>query len=142
MLKALPQTQAKVFSYKSDFVAQKTFRIMRKQAVIDTGNPSLRKIHFYTFRYWRATLEMAETGREVDVMVMHGHTSCKYIYKYAQLAKIYFGGVPKYKSVWVNDRDVETKLADEGYQLVRVDPKDGACLYRKLVTSGATLGHD
>ena len=101
------------------------------------------KIHLYTFRYYRATIEYAETGREVDVMILLGHTSCKYIYIYVQLSKIYFGGPPKYNSVWVhNDREKETKLNDDGYEFVRQDPKDGAVLYRKKIYSGATVGHD
>ncbi|MGA2682876.1 MAG: hypothetical protein ABSF44_13870 [Candidatus Bathyarchaeia archaeon] len=116
---------------------------MRKRAVIDTGVQELSKIHFYTFRYWRATVEMQETGREVDVMVLLGHTSGKYIYKYAQLAKIYFGGVKKYNSIWVNNREDEIKLSNEGYEFIRTDPRDGASMYRKLITAGATLiGHD
>ena len=141
-LRTLPQTQKKLFTYKNEYVAEKTFRQMRKKAVIDKGNKALGKIHCYTFRYWRATFEMAQTGREIDVMTLLGHTSCKYIYKYVQLAKIYFGSTPKFKSTWVNDREEETKLIDDGYQFIRMDPKDGACLYRKLISSGATLGHD
>ncbi len=117
---------------------------MRKKASVKLGIPALRKIHFYTFRYWRATVELQETGREIDVAYLLGHTSTKYVTKYAQLAKIYFGGAKKYKSVWVNDRETETKLANEGYELVRTDPKDGACLYRKLDCSSAAslIGHD
>ncbi len=55
-----------------------------------------------------------------------GHTSTKYVTKYAQLAKIYFGGAKKYKSVWAICREQETQLADAGYEYVRTDSKDGA----------------
>jgi hypothetical protein len=86
-----------------------------------------------------ATVELQETGLEVSVMVLLGNTTTRYIYIYAQLAFVYFGGVHKYVSVWVTDRDQETKLSDEGYQLVRRDPRDGACLYRKLDTTAAKI---
>jgi hypothetical protein len=67
----------------------------------------------------------------------------RYVYVYVRLAHIYFGGVHKYVSVWVNDREQETKLSDEGFQLVRTDPKDGASLYRKLdMTAAKMIGHD
>jgi integrase len=143
MLKNLPHSQEKVFSYKNEQVAGKTFRVMRKHAITKTGIKELRKITLYTFRYWRATVEFQETGQEVPVMILLGHKSTKYLWLYVQLAHIYFGGTPKYSSVWVNDREEETKLADAGYMPVRTDPRDGASLYRKQIFSAAQLfGHD
>jgi integrase len=134
----------RLFCYKNEAVVGKTFKEMRKKAIVNLGIPELRKIHLYTFRYWRATVELQETGREIDVAYLLGHTSNKYVMKYAQLAKLYFGGTPKYHSVWVNNREQETKLADEGYALIRTDPKDGACLYRKLehLPGSSLIGHD
>ena len=143
MLRSLPHKQEKVFIYKNERVAGKTFRVMRQHAITKTGLKELRKITLYTFRYWRATVEFQETGREVPVMILLGHKSTKYIFTYVQLAHIYFGGVKKYVSVWVTDRDQETKAVDEGYEYVRTDPKDGASLYRRVDTSAAKLiGHD
>jgi hypothetical protein len=107
------------------------------------GIKGLRKITLYTFRYWRATVEFQETGREVPVMILLGHKSTKYLWLYVQLAHIYFGGSPKYTSVWVNNREEETKLSDAGYTLVRTDPRDGSSLYRKQLFAAAQLiGHD
>ena len=123
MLKSLPRGQEKVFIYKNERVAGKTFRVMRKHAITKTGIKELRKITLYTFRYWRATVEFQETGKEVPVMILLGHKSTKYLWLYVQLAHIYFGGTPKYTSIWVNNREEETKLADDGYMLVRTDPK-------------------
>ena len=143
MLKSLPRHQEKVFIYKNERVAGKTFRIMRQHAVTKTGIKELRKITLYTFRYWRATVEFQDTGREVPVMILLGHKSTKYLWLYVQLAKIYFGGTPKYNHIWVNDREQEGKLVDEGYTLVRTDPRDGASLYKKQISAAAQLiGHD
>jgi hypothetical protein len=102
------------------------------------------KILLYTFRYYRATIEYVETGRVVDVMTLLGHTSTKYVTKYAQLAKIYFGGARKYKSIWVTNREQETEAVNDGYEYVRTDLKDGASLNRKHDHSGAStlIGHD
>jgi hypothetical protein len=116
---------------------------MRKHAITKTGIKELRKITMYTFRYWRATVEFQETQKEVPVMILLGHTSTKYLWLYVQLAHIYFGGTPKYSSIWVTDREQETKAADEGYTYIRTNPKDAASLYRKVISSGAQLiGHD
>ena len=132
MLIRLPTDRQKLFKYKTEKVAGKTFREMRKRAVAKLGIKELRKITLYTFRYWRATVEYQETGKEGAVMILLGHKSTKYIYKYVQLAAIYFGGEKKYISQWVTTREQETKIVEEGYELVRTDPKDGASLYRKL----------
>ena len=143
MLKSLPQDQKKVFIYKNERVAGKTFRVMRQHAIVKTGIKELRKITLYTFRYWRATVEFQETGREVPVMILLGHKTTRYIFIYVQLAHIYFGGVKKYVTIWVTDRDQETKANEEGYEYVRTDSKDGASLYRKVDTSAAKMiGHD
>jgi integrase len=143
MLKALPRPREKLFSYASEGSAERNFRLMRNRCAEQKGKPELRKITCYTFRHWKATVEMQETGREVDVMYLLGHTTCKYVWVYVKLAKLYFGSTPKFNSVWVNDRDTETKLNDEGYVWIRTDPRDGASLYRKVITSGAvTIGHD
>ena len=97
-----------------------------------------------TFRYWRATVEFQETGQEVSVKILLDHKSTKYLWLYVQLSKIYFGGIPKYTHIWVITREEESKAYDDGYQFIRRDPTDGACLYgKKIVGSAAQLiGHD
>ena len=71
-------------------------------------------------------------------MILLGHKSTKYIFTYVQLAHIYFVGVEKYVSIWDTDRDQDTKASEEGYEYVRTDPIDGACLYRKSSFSSST----
>ncbi len=44
---------------------------------------------------------------------------------------ITFGGPKKYVSLWIYDREQESRAVDQGYEYVRTDPKDGASLYRK-----------
>ena len=144
MLKKLEHHNERVFRYKNEYVAGKTFRVMRQKAIIKTGIPELRKIHFYTFRYWRGTVEFQETGQEASVMILLGHTSTRYLWLYIQLSKIYFGGTPKFTHIWVNTREEEGKAFDDGYQYIRTDSTDGARLYgKKIVGSAAKLiGHD
>ena len=143
MLKNLPHITEKVFIYKNERAAGKAFRVMRQHAIIKTGIKELRKISFYTFRYWRATVEFQETQKEVPTMILLGHKSTHYLWLYVQLSHIYFSGTPKYSSIWVTDREQETKLNDEGYTFIRTDPIDGASLYRKTLHCGAQLiGHD
>jgi integrase len=143
MLKTLPKNRDKVFGYKNTAVASKTFRVMRKRAIAKLGMMELRKIHLYTFRYWRATVEFQEYQTEAAVMVLLGHKSTKYLWLYVQLAHVYFGGVKKYVSLWVHNREEESLAVEQGFEYVRTDSKDGASLCRKPDrTSAAVIGHD
>lgn len=142
MLMNLPRDRKKVFAYKNSASAGKTFRVMRKHAIQKLGIKELRKIHIYTFRYWRATVEFQEYKTEVAVMVLLGHKSTKYLWLYVQLAHIYFRDAPKkYISLWVDTREDESKAIESGFDYVRTD-KDGASLYRKLDKTATTIGHD
>ena len=131
MLMNLPKdNRKKVFVYKNSASAGKTFRVMRKRAVKKLGIPELWKVHIYTFRYWRATVEFQQYQTEAAVMVLLGHKSTRYLWLYVQLAKIYFGGPRKYVSLWVYEREQESRAVEQGFEYVRTD-KDGASLYRK-----------
>jgi integrase len=131
MLRNLPKDgRKKVFAYKNSASAGKTFRVMRKRAIRKLGIPELKKIHIYTFRYWRATVEFQQYQTEAAVMVLLGHKSTRYLWLYVQLAKIYFGGPRKYIHLWVYNREQENNAVDQGFEYIRTD-KDGASLYRK-----------
>jgi len=73
MLKNLPIDQPTVFPYKDTDSASKTFRVMRQRAIHKLEINELRKIHEYTFRNWRATVEYQEYGKEGPVMLLLGH---------------------------------------------------------------------
>jgi hypothetical protein len=103
---------------------------MRKKAVVKLGIPELRKIHPYTFRYWRATVEFQRYQTEAAVMVLLGHKSTKYLWLYVQLSKIYFGGAREYVCKEATDLQTEIKLIEQGFEYVRTT-NDGISLYRK-----------
>ena len=143
MLMNLPKDRRKVFLYKNSASAGKTLRVMRLRAVQKLGKKELRKITLYTFRYWRATVEFQEYKTEVAVMILLGHKTTAYLWLYVQLAHIYFRGAPKkYVSLWVTNREEESKAVQDGFDYVRTD-KDGASLYRRPDQTATTIiGHD
>jgi integrase/ribosomal protein L37AE/L43A len=131
MLRNLPKDgRRKVFAYKNSASAGKTFRVMRKRAIRKLGIPELQKIHIYTFRYWRATVEFQRYQTEAAVMVLLGHKSTRYLWLYVQLAKIYFGGAREYVCLKVYDELQERKAIEQGFEYVRTDT-DGGSYYRK-----------
>jgi integrase len=129
MLLALPRTQKRIFTYKSRDVAGRTFRIMRKRAAQKLANPELRKVDFYTFRYWQATMTYRRFGDFGKVMVLLGHKSLRYVLLYAQLSETYDldkGYICKEAAT----RQEAKQLIEQGFEYVM--DKEGISLFRKL----------
>jgi integrase len=129
MLLALPRTQKRIFTYKSRGVAGKTFRAMRKRAIQKLGNPELRKIDFYTCRYWKATMEYRRTHDFGCVMVLLGHKSLRYVLLYAQLSEAYDTD-KGYICKEATNRHEAKQLIEAGFEYVM--EKEGVSLFRKL----------
>lgn len=129
MLLGLPRIQERIFTYKSRDMAWKSFSRMRARAIHKMGNPELRKIAFYTFRYWRATMEYRRLHDFGAVMVLLGHKSLKYVLLYAQLSDAYDpnGG---YVCREARTRTEARQLIEDGFEYVM--DKEGVSLFRKL----------
>jgi hypothetical protein len=76
-------------------------------------------------------------------MVLLGHKTTAYLWLYVQLAHIYFRDAPKkYISLWVANREEESKAVEAGFEYVRT-ASDGASLYRRADNTATTIiGHD
>ena len=125
----MPREQKTIFKYKSKHYAGNSFRRMREKAIIKLGNQELRKIDFYTFRYWRATREYQRFKDFGSVMVLLGHKSLRYVLLYAQISKNY-----SYGDGFVC-REARTKaeakqLIEDGFDFIM--DKEGVSLFRKL----------
>jgi hypothetical protein len=78
---------------KSTQSVGRSFRKMLKRVIKKLGNQELRKIDFYTCRYWRATAGYHITHDFEAVMVLLGYPSIRYVLVYAQLSETYFGAL-------------------------------------------------
>ncbi len=129
----LPHIKANfIFNYKNKKNLSNSFRTMRSRAIQKLNNPELRKIDFYTFRYWRATEEYDRSHKDFEaVMYLLGHNSLRYVLLYKQLSKVrHFGRGEEYIV-----REAKTKkdciaLLADGFE--HVMDKGGASLFRKL----------
>jgi len=129
MLLALPRAQKRIFTYKSKAVASRTFRRMRQHAIQKLSNPELRKIDFYTCRYWKATMEYRRTHDFGCVMVLLGHKSLRYVLLYAQLSEAYDTD-KGYICKEASNRHEAKQLIEAGFEYVM--DKEGVSLFRKL----------
>ena len=105
MLQQLPRKLKTVFTYGKYEYAEKGFRRMRQRAIAKTGNQELRKIHFYSCRYWRATTERHTKGNPDSVQYLLGHRSLNYVGLYARLSVEYFGENQEFDVQEADDSD-------------------------------------
>jgi len=132
MLLALPHLNGKlVFTYRNIDNAGCIFRRMRNRAVKKLNNPELKKISFYSCRYWRATKERHAKGNPDAVQYLLGHSSLAYVQIYAQLAAQCFGD-QEYDIVEVRNPQELREVARKGYE--KFDEMNGVHFYRKPKT--------
>mgnify|MGYP003865022141 CR=1 FL=1 len=119
-------TSDKVFSYKSAFYLQKTFEKQRKRAARKLGNPRILRIHFHTFRHWKATMEYHKTRDILHVMRLLGHKNVKNTLIYTQLIDV---RSDEYVCKTAETVDEAAKLIEAGFEYVC--EIDGVKLFRK-----------
>ena len=119
-------TSEKVFSYKSAFYLQKTFEKQRKRAARKLGNPRILRIHFHTFRHWKATMEYHKTRDILHVMRLLGHKNIKNTLIYTQLIDV---RSDEYICKTAETVDEAAKLIEAGFEYVC--EIDGVKLFRK-----------
>jgi integrase/transposase-like protein len=132
MLFALPHLNGKlIFTYKTTDNAGCIFRRMRNRAVKKFNNPELKRISFYSCRYWRATKERQVKRNPDAVQYILGHSSLAYVQIYARLASQCFGD-QEYDIVEVRDPQTLRDVARKGYE--KFDEMNGVHYYRKPKT--------
>ena len=133
MLLSLPHLNGnRVFRYRTTDNAGNIFRRMRKRAIKKFNNPELKKISFYSCRYWRATKERHATGNPDFVQYLLGHSSLVYVQIYARLAAQCFGD-QEYDVTEVRNSQQRREAIRKGYEFVEKDA-EGVSWYRKPKT--------
>ena len=91
--------------------------------------PSLHKIHFHTFRYWKGTMLYHKTKDMYYVMRVLGHKNIKNTFLYVQLEEALFQGeVDCISKVAKTEKDI-CALIEAGFEYVT--EFEGARIFRK-----------
>ena len=104
-------------------------RRMRKKAARKLGNPKILRIHFHTFRHWKATIEYARTKDILYVKQLLGHKAIKTTLKYVQLVDL--PHEEKFICKVAQNADEATELIEAGFEYVTGEYDDGGKLFRK-----------
>jgi integrase len=84
MLGSFPHDKPTVFQGSERHFAR-GFRRQRKKLAFKLKNNDLLRIHFHTFRHWKATMEYHKTKSPVHVQYILGHKSLNSTQLYIQL---------------------------------------------------------
>jgi len=127
MLKNLPKKNGEyIFSPKCASMRQ-SFVNKRKELALKTQNPRLLKIHFHTFRHWRASREYEKTGDIYAVKNLLGHKSIINTDRYQHGSFSSEEYITKRPKTSIE----EDNLINAGFEYVRFDQKEDCPIYRK-----------
>jgi integrase len=119
MINALPRNSEQVFngSLKS---MKTTFAKTRKRLAVILQNPRLLRIHFHTFRHWKATMLYHQTRDPYYVQHFLGHKSIKSTEIYINIEHTIFeSGANDQFTVRVTEKPEEIKtLLEVGFEYV------------------------
>ncbi len=130
MLCNLPhgKTDERLFAGSSGL--RSTFFLQRKRKAKQLANPNLLKIHFHTFRHWKATTEQHKTKDPWHVKMMLGHKSIQSTETYIHLEQMLYQETSDQFTVKVADTmDAAIKLMEVGFEFHAT--VEGHQLFRK-----------
>jgi len=105
---------------------RRNFTAQRKKIARKLKNPRLMRIHFHTFRHWKATMEYHKTKDILHVKQLLGHKNINNTMLYTQL--IHFEGDEYHVKVAKTLEEVKELLAT-GFEYVK--DHDSFSVFRK-----------
>jgi Site-specific recombinase XerD len=96
-------------------------------------NPNYLKIHFHTFRHWKATTELHDTHDRERVQIILGHKNADSTETYVHIDKMLY--LETKADQFITKRPItpeeEDALINVGFEFVRFDQKNDVPIYRK-----------
>ena len=114
MLNSLPRDHEQPYKCSERHFAR-AFRLQRSRIAFNLKNDRLKKIHFHTFRHWKATTEYAKTKDILHVMKLLGHKNIQNTLLYTQL--ITFKN-DEFHSATAQTVEDAQKLVEAGFEYV------------------------
>ena len=105
------------------------FSMQRKRLAQKLKNPRLLRIHFHTFRHWKATMEYARTRDIIHVMRLLGHKNIKNTLTYVHLQRELFKDQQQFISKVARTEAEACALIEAGFEYVC--DFNGAKIFRK-----------
>ncbi|MCW3979854.1 MAG: tyrosine-type recombinase/integrase [Candidatus Bathyarchaeota archaeon] len=131
MLNSLPNKADTIFGTAKPATMRVTFCTSRKRVAEKLASPRIKRIHFHTFRHWKATVEYHRTKDILHVQTLLGHKSIKNTQIYINLEHAIFndGAASAYTTRIASTVKGARTLLEAGFEYVT--DMDGYRLFRK-----------
>ena len=106
----------KIFS--SVVSLRSNFNISRNKIAEKIGNPNILKVHFHTFRHWKATTELHNYHDRERVQIILGHKSADSTETYVHIDKMLYlnSGTDQFVCKVADTLEEALKLIEVGYE--------------------------
>jgi integrase len=129
MIANLPRNRERLFASANNM--RSVFYMQRRRIAKKLGNPDILKVHFHSFRHWRATMEYHKTKDLIHVQEMLGNKNIEITRSYIVIEKTLFKTNIEdgfYTKVASTQEEI-LQLLDSGFDYVL--QKDGLAYFRK-----------
>lgn len=129
MLQSMPRElgQQRIWMASNSCLRSNFYR-QRKRASYKLKNPNFMKIHFHTFRHWKATMEYHKTRNILHVKELLGHRNINSTLIYTQLIE---NAVSEdFHFATAKDDKEARPLIEKGFEYVATTPQ-GVMLFKK-----------
>ena len=118
-INALPKTKNVIFPTRGHSL-NNTLVSLRNRVIDKTGNNRLSRIHFHTFRHWKATMEYHKTKDIIHVKTVLGHKSIESTMVYINIeSATWLQSKDEYITKVSHNLEEEIKLIEAGFELHR-----------------------
>jgi integrase len=131
MLNNLPHINGNVFQTDKHGL-RTTYEALRNRTATKLNNPRLLKIHFHTFRHWKATTEYHKTKDIIHVKTMLGHKTIESTMLYINIeSTIFLTGTDEWTCKVAQNATQASQLIETGFEYVTGEYTDGGKLFKK-----------
>ncbi|MCJ7561177.1 site-specific integrase [Candidatus Bathyarchaeota archaeon] len=125
----LPRTKKRLFSNSDDM--RSCFFMQRRRIAKKLSNPEILKVHFHSFRRWKATMEYHNTKDLIHVQEVLGHKNIEITRGYIYIEKALYKTTEddKFHSKVATTQAEIMQLLESGFEYVM--QKDGLAYFRK-----------
>jgi integrase len=129
MVANVPRSKNHIFSNADDM--RSCFFIQRRRIAKKLGNPEILKVHFHSFRHWKATTEYHKTKDLIHVQEVLGHKNIEITRGYVYIEKALYKNAKNHNfhTKVAKTQEEIVQLLDAGFDYILT--KDGLAYFRK-----------
>lgn len=129
MVANIPRSKDRIFSNADDM--RSCFFIQRRRIAKKLANPEFKKVHFHSFRHWKATTEYHKNKDIIHVQEVLGHKNIKITRGYIYIERALYKNAKNdnFHTKVAKTQEEIIQLLDAGFDYIMT--KYGLAYFRK-----------